>query len=81
MVPKVVGSNPIFHPKNKRSKKVSVTTPFVFLHYGVNSFANIVQKKTNELMLQLFALCSSLVAPPAACRRERRKAEHPQDAQ
>ena len=32
-------------------------------------------------MLQLFALCSSLVAPPAASRGERRKAEHPQDAQ
>ena len=30
MVPKVVGSNPIFHP-SKRSNKVSVTTPFVFL--------------------------------------------------
>ena len=81
MVPKVVGSNPIFHPKNKRSKKVSVTTPFVFFALWRKLVCEHSAKKTNELMLQLFALCSSLVAPPAACRRERRKAEHPQDAQ
>ena len=46
MVPKVVGSNPIFHPnKTNEAERCQILTPFVFVYYGANLFAEIVDKK------------------------------------
>ena len=69
MVPKVVGSNPIFHP-SKRSNKVSATTPFVFL---TTLYACIHKVCKDDKRCCVATYCVvQFGGAPAASSRERR---------
>ena len=73
MVPKVVGSNPIFHPnKTNEARRCRKATSFCFLTMRyTNSFVERSGRKQKRLIYQLLAECS--VVRKCPCGEQRGK--------